>query len=119
MNDDTNSLFGELPATVPAAPPTTSGARRRARNATAVRHGAHPLTVALGYTIPLHPDAADADGPRCGSCRHRVRVGGGDRTWPKCSAGGGQGWPRATHGAATDVLASWPACTDYQPKGDR
>jgi len=29
-----------------------------------------------------------------------------------------EGAPRATHGAASDVRAWWPACPDYSP-GDR
>ncbi|MGW4114795.1 hypothetical protein ACWEFJ_28305 [Actinosynnema sp. NPDC004786] len=110
-----DALFPEPPGHVP-----TPGARRRARQSVAVRHRRHPLSVALGYDIPLHSDATEPDGPRCGGCRFRVQVPGGDRSFPKCSAGGGgQGWPRATHGAATDVLASWPACIDYQPKEPR
>lgn len=115
MADD--ALFPELPARAPApaARPATPGARRRARQAIAVRHHRHPLSVALGYDIRLHPDATTDDGPTCGGCRFRRAPGGTARAYPKCLAGGDK-WPRATHGPGTDVLASWPACVDYQPK---
>ncbi|CAL9605727.1 hypothetical protein SUDANB95_05485 [Actinosynnema sp. ALI-1.44] len=113
MTEDAG-LFDVPPTPSALAAPPTPNARRRERQALAVRHRAHPLTVALGYTIPLHPDATAPDGPRCGGCRFRVARGGTAKDYPKCIAGG-PGRPRVTHGPGTDVLASWPACTDYEP----
>lgn len=106
-------------------PPTpTPGQRRRARQAVAIAHGQHPLAVALRVSIPLHADAAPVDdrtapGLRCGTCAHRQQLGGHARSYAKCTAGGdpngrGRRYPRRTNGIGTDVLASWPACTDHQ-----
>lgn len=86
--------------------------------------------------------AAEAgEHPTCGSCRFRRLWGGHARDFPKCEAGRvdtpitddmrarypytyGQAkpgaverhYPRATHGAQTDVRAWWPGCVDHQPK---
>jgi hypothetical protein len=126
----------------------TEGEWRRARHAAAIVRGQHPLSVALGTPLPLHPEAArefgpPSDGtPRCGSCDHRERMPGGNRSFPKCLAGayvtrhapthwekragtriGPDGlvaetrYPRATHGAGTDVRRDWPACVDYYRAG--
>jgi hypothetical protein len=97
----------------------TPADRRRAREAQLVAHGAHPLSGPLRVHIPLHPNAAplddrDAEGLRCGDCRHRQHLG--RKAWPKCCLGGPDGGPRITHGDATDVRAYWPACTSYQPR---
>jgi hypothetical protein len=101
----------------PVAPQgTTAGERRRQKQAAAVAAGYHPLHLVIAG-IKLHPDAP-TDVPAgtrtepftCGTCPHRVMVHGGNRTYPKCDLPG-----RATHGDATDVKTSWPACTDYEP----
>lgn len=100
---------------VPVA--TTTGERRRARQAAAVLAGYHPLHVTIAGVL-LHPDAPTdvAPGTRgvpltCGTCVLRVFKHGGAKAYPKCGISG-----RDSHSDATDVKASWPACTDYQPK---
>lgn len=91
----------------------------RTRQSQCMRHGAHPLTAALGRTIPLHADAApqddrDADGLRCGGCLHRTPVRADTaKSFPKCAV---DARTRMTHGPGTDVRAWWPACESYQPK---
>jgi hypothetical protein len=104
--------------------------RRQERQAAAIELGQHPLSVALGISIPLTPavrDGVDLVRPSCGDCALRQPLSGGNRSFPKCTARpversrvdeGGRTWtwheyPRATHGEGTDVRAWWPACTDY------
>jgi hypothetical protein len=94
---------------------TTPTARRRAREAVTIRVGFHPLTRGK-----LHPDAdpGSTSAPTCGSCRFRRPVerhtGGEPKVYPKCF----YAYPsRVNHGPGTDVLASWPACADWAPKG--
>lgn len=128
---DGTGLFDEPPR-VEAAPVETGTAaeRRRARQLAAILAGQHPLSVALRVPIPLHPDAVRDDDRttagrvRCGGCALRRRLHGGNRSYPKCTAGrrehvaSGLRWaehPRASHGDGTDVAAWWPACTDYEP----
>ncbi len=100
---------------VEAVPALTATARRRARQQRVVGAGFHPLTKGR-----LHPDAiaGDATTPTCGSCAFRRPIRGhiGDppKEYPKCT------YPapgRMTRGPGTDVLATWPACLDYRPKG--
>jgi hypothetical protein len=131
----------EMPARVPKPPKPkdwrSRAQRRRDRQAAAIELGQHPLSVALGTSIPLHPTeqaaretGADVVGPTCGDCALRRSISGGNKSFPKCTAhpiprhrvdDAGKRWewndyPRATHGDGTDVAAWWPACTDYQPK---
>lgn len=114
------------------------GQRLTKRQSDAIAVGRHPLTRG-----PLHPLASrhrDASSPKadpftCGSCYFREALGYHTRSYPKCMVPGpvrayrkqpGGDWrfetiegaPRATHSAASDVRAWWPACTDYSP-GDR
>lgn len=117
-------LFAEperLPGAVPVPDTRTVAERRRDRHADALRHGQHPLSVALRWPIPLHADArrdADrtADGsPRCGGCVHRELLGAHTaKSYPKCVA---EGHDRITGGPGTDVAAWWPACTLYAAAG--
>jgi hypothetical protein len=88
----------------PTPPPEKISAdrRRTARQRALIAAGIHPLTGG-----PTHPDQGT-----CGTCAHRIHVGGGGRTWPKCDLHG------ITHGAATDCRGWWPACGRYEP-GDR
>jgi hypothetical protein len=108
-------------AAVPPRPQLSRDRRRTERQRAAVVDGLHPLSVALGVSIPLHPEAAPVDdraalGRRCGTCWFRTLIGY-PRAFPKCSFG----WsgdrseqpPRMTHGAGTDVRRWWPACADY------
>lgn len=101
----------------------TVGERLRIRQAARIRAGMHPLSIG-GSLIRLHPDAPreahkDDGGtyPRCGSCLYRRLIDHHNRTWSKCTFGTTltSVWPRATHSAATDVRAWWPACADYAP----
>ncbi|MCU1614518.1 MAG: hypothetical protein JWO98_2058 [Frankiales bacterium] len=137
-------LFPEPTRTAPDPTEGTTGERRRARQAAAIALGQHPLSVALGTPLPLHPAASDGaeGGPTCGTCDLRERRGGGVKSYPKCLAGAtvrrrrpqpsdpasrrvdADGlivwteYPRATHGAGTDVAAWWPACHDYYRAGE-
>ncbi|PZG04387.1 hypothetical protein C1I95_33300 [Micromonospora craterilacus] len=91
--------------------------RRTLRQAAALAAGRHPLGLALGRHLPLHPDAPPADdrqaaGPRCGSCWHRQVLGHHNRSYGKCTADDGG---RISNGAGTDVRRWWPGCRDYSP----
>ena len=118
MNDD--ALFDIDPANVRTPEPAekiSADRRRTIRQAEALARGVHPLALAVGWRIRLHPDAAPAndpksDGLRCGGCRFRQVIGYHSRSYPKCRHGDGV---RESHGAGTDVRAWWPACTDYEP----
>jgi len=127
---DVDALF-EVPEGAARLPPPapvrlTPGEKLRERQAGKLARGVHPLSMPTGNPIRLHPGAApaadrDAAGLRCGSCRFRELLTDYHAThcFPKCvrpGAAGGQ--PRATHSAASDVRAWWPACVDYEPKED-
>jgi hypothetical protein len=84
----------------------TDAQRRRNRQQGLIDSGLHPLSGS-NTPIPLLPRE---QGLTCGTCQHRVKIHGGAKAWPKCELG------PATHGEATDVWASWPACTRYEPR---
>lgn len=101
--------------------------RRTVRQREALRHGQHPLGLAAGVHLRLHPDAptaddTDAPGPRCGGCRFRDRVtSNGNRYFPKCLRGWDPGTyldraPYASHSASSDCRAWWPACEHWEAK---
>lgn len=99
------------------------GQRRRRRQEQALGKGNHPLGLAFRVALLLHSDAPPVDdreapGPRCGSCRFRELMHAGSRSQPKCLRGWRPGKPPpwATHGAATDVRAWWPACRHWEPE---
>lgn len=111
----------------PSADPNLSADRRRTlRQAEQIRAGIHPLT---GGPIHLLGDiyARSDDGRslpyRCGSCVFRKVEKWHDSSYPKCWFPGSRGadevttkgYPRVSHGAASDVRAWWPACRDYSP----
>ena len=117
----------EPPPPPPSADPNLSADRRRTlRQVEQIRSGIHPLT---GGPIHLLGDiyARADDGRnlpyRCGSCIFRKVERWHDGSYPKCwhpgAAGADEvdvkGYPRITHGAASDVRAWWPACPDYSP----
>lgn len=124
-----DTLFDATPYLVelPSPEPTLSKDRRRTvRQHQAVANGVHPLGLALGYPIRLHPDAPrdrTSPGPRCGNCWYRTVLAYRKRSYGKCLYGlenetdtNPRGYaPRVTHGAGTDVRAAWPACVDYSP----
>jgi hypothetical protein len=110
--------------------------RRTLRQAANVAAGIHPLTK--GALHPLASRHRDADSPKddpytCGTCWFREVLRYHDRSFPKCCLPGPErvyrkgedgewrwetndhGAPRATHSAASDVRAWWPACPDYSP----
>ena len=108
------------PTTQPAAN-LSADRRRTLRQAAALESGRHPVAGSQ-----LHPDAApvadrEAPGRRCGNCRFREVLGYRNRSYAKCMHPGSLGAddydkygpPRATHGAASDIRAWWPACTDH------
>lgn len=102
---------------VPTRPVPASDQLRLQRQADALEHGQHPLSVALGRPLALHPGAAPvgdrkAPGLRCGGCVHRQMQQRGGYDWPKCLLPGAG---RVTRTPGTDVRAWWPACTDHQP----
>jgi hypothetical protein len=100
--------------------------RRTRRQITRIRGGVHPLAGVAGYRLALHPDAdhlADvgkpANGPTCGGCAFRLLARWHNRTYAKCAFGKPDGAalnyaPRASHSAASDCRAWWPACRDFQ-----
>jgi hypothetical protein len=96
--------------------------RRTARQRELISRGHHPLAY-LGAA--RHPDTRGLAYERtdrtgrdltCGSCRCRELMGAGGRTVPKCTGSVSGGWPRATHSAASDVRAWWPACTLFEAR---
>lgn len=128
------------PDPTPAPQSTTAGQRLRARQSDRIRAGLHPLAH-VATNLRLHPDAVlvvENDGRRtdpyrCGSCAHRRLVGGHATPFPKCLHGytrtpipeaeqkpNGPKFriktPRVTNGAATDVAAWWPGCTEWTPQ---
>jgi len=128
----TDTLFG--PDAAPPDPGTSPDRRRTIRQRDAIAGGVHPLGL-VHRGVRIHPDAprptgpgGDEPGPRCGGCVFRQSLGHHDRAYAKCAHGavevartGYPGrpyttteYPRASHGAATDVRAWWPACTDWQ-----
>jgi hypothetical protein len=84
----------------PGGPVTTpvemgqDAARTKRRNEL-LAAGVHPTT-----RLRLREPA----GETCGSCDYRLAINTGKRTFHKCSA------VPMTHGPATDVRLSWPAC---------
>ena len=108
-------LFGDpipepgIPLTLAAKPPTsqpdrnTSYGRRltEAQRALAMQ-GINPLTGRRG-----------PEGATCGTCTHRVIYTNNRKQYPKCDIG------PVSHGPKTDVRAYWPACPNYDPKGDQ
>lgn len=119
-----DTLFDVDPAQARPAEPAeklSADRRRTIRQADALAHGRHPLGLVFGSPLRLHADAAPADdrtapGARCGTCRFRELFGYHTRSYAKCTVGyvEGRGYPRVSHGSATDVRAWWPACRDYQ-----
>ena len=53
------------------------------------------------------------EGATCGTCTHRVIYTNNRKQYPKCDIG------PVSHGPKTDVRAYWPACPNYDPKGDQ
>lgn len=116
-------------------PELSAGRRLTLRQAEMVAAGIHPLT--RGKLHPLASTHRDADSPKsdpftCGSCWFREVIQYHNRSYAKCVLPGPvrvyrkgedgkfhwetvEGAPRATHSAASDVRAWWPACPDYSP----
>jgi len=101
-------LFGGHPTPTPELDGKTAGERKRARDDAVMALGYHPLSQAQhGPASAGLRLLADGSGHTCGDCAHRFlrRLGG---TYPKCDLGPDSG------GAATDVLARWPACVRWE-----
>lgn len=95
------SLFDMEPIVAPEPGEALSyGRRLTIRQADAIARGQHPLSIPLRTHLPLL--GGDAT---CGGCAHRWAG-----QYPKCTIGN---YVRASHGAATDVRAWWPACRDF------
>jgi hypothetical protein len=109
------ALFDMDPVPAGPVPERESADRRRTRRQLeALGHGQHPLGLCFGVRLRLHPEAPPADdrgapGPRCGACVSRQPWGA--HGFAKCLRGEG-GW--ATHSAASDVRAWWPACEHWE-----
>jgi hypothetical protein len=108
------------PIPLPEVKRVSADRRRTIRQAEALTRRTHPLSLALGYHIRLHEDAApaeprDAPGRRCGNCWYRETFGYHNRSYPKCLYGAELGHqpPRFSNGAGTDVRGWWPACPDH------
>lgn len=91
------ALFGEEPQRREEQA-LSADRRRTLRQRELIEAGVHPLTR---RKVNADPDR------RCGNCWYRGLVDWHNRTYPKC-LNDRNGKP--THGAATDVRASWPAC---------
>lgn len=63
--------------------------------------------IAIGIH-PLRDRALAESGETCGTCAHRVQVGGHARPYPKCDL------VPITSGPGTDCRAGWPACADWE-----
>lgn len=115
------------------APGKSPGVRLTERQAAAIAAGYHPLLLMVygpKEWAKLHPDAkreylrGQRSAPfTCGSCRFRVVDRWHNATYAKCMIDVLRTdaqlrtldeSPRASHSAATDVRAGWPACRDYQ-----
>ena len=92
--------------------PASAGDRIRARREAAIAAGYHPLSLTAASNLRLHPQAGD-NAVKCGTCRFRRPRTDTANPYPKCWAGDGV---RATRGASSDVLSSWPGCTDWTPR---
>lgn len=123
------TLFdGYEPPPAPEPEPTLSADQRRTkRQAEDIAAGIHPLTRQRIH--PLASRYRDASAPKrdpftCGSCYFREVVTWRNRSYAKCifpnplagaDAPASQIYNRASHSAASDVRAWWPACRDYSP----
>lgn len=74
-----------------------------------------PAEAGLPAIVPegrrCTPPGRGPSGETCRTCRHKIATGYGRRRYLKC------GLVRRfwTHGAATDIRASWPACAKWEP----
>lgn len=95
----------------PVTEPTeklTADRRRTLHQRALIDVGVHPIT-----RRQMHPDPERT----CGNCRFRSTGSPlNGRSYPKCLWPNPEGrqYPRATRGAATDVRAWWPGCTDHE-----
>lgn len=120
----TAELFDSAPWRVAPAPPEvddrTPEQRRRDRQLRLLETGVHPITHRRLHVDAPPPGDRNAPGPRCGTCRFRELFQHHDRRWPKCFYGWDGDYrhdvPYASHGAATDVRAWWPACVAYETR---
>lgn len=103
-----DTLFDvDVPASEPAEQ-LSAGRRLTIRQRALIEAGIHPITKRRLHDDPLR---------KCGNCAFRSTGNPQNgRSFPKCLYGKtGFGYPRATRGAASDVRAWWPACTEHEP----
>ena len=108
-------LFDVDPVDGPPEEQLSPGRRRTRRQHGAALAGAHPLALVFGAGIRRHDDEART----CGNCQFRTLINYHNAVYPKCTYGNPAGEPgvgRISHGAATDVRARWPACSDHEPR---
>lgn len=116
----------EPPPAPEPEPELSAGQRLTRRQAENIAAGIHPLTK--GRLHPLASRHRDATAPKadpftCGSCYFRQVWRYHGKSYAKCVFSERRGadyvekfgYPRVTHGPASDVRAWWPACTDYSP----
>lgn len=71
---------------------------------------ATPPGIPRGETCTPAPIGSGPDGATCKSCAWFRRVPYHDKTFLKC----GRMEFRWSHGEATDIRASWPACREFE-----
>lgn len=65
--------------------------------------------AAAKFPTPALPGSGP-EGQTCGTCRHKVSTGNGERRYLKCALMR----PSWTHGPGTDIRARWPACSHWE-----
>jgi len=92
-------------ADLPEAEPQASYTRRLTiRRRATLAAGRHPAT-GLGLLRLTDPPQRAM---RCGDCSQATKVSGGGQAFWKCQRAG------ITHGPATDIRISWPACAAFE-----
>ena len=89
--------------------------RLRDKRASFIARGFHPLANLIPGLL-LHRDAhkeRDGEGPRCGDCKHRTRVGHGSRDYNKC------GFYASAGSSQSDLALWWPACIRFEQAAAR
>lgn len=103
-------LFPDVPRIEPEPEPEpmSYGQRLTIRRREMLAKGIHP-TSRRPLLAPGHPN----HGTTCGHCVHAFRHMAAKGYWKCEKAAGG-----LTHGPASDVRVSWPACELWDPIGD-
>lgn len=91
-----------------AVPKQGQDAKRTNRRLAKLAGGRHPVTNLLLHADAAPADDRQADGLRCDSCAHLLRLPYHNRTYLKCGA------LPLTHGPGTDTSRWYPACVNYE-----